>query len=173
MRQSTQIPLRGWLALLAISWTIGAGFFLAAWRGSVAADGFRHAPTCTEAQAFTQTRCQVTLNGEMTGLTSSSAQIDVAGRHVTANVGLAGKISDVRGVPVQVAMYQGHVMHVEGPGLSFDGAANPGANADDQRTGGVVAVILSTVLIGVNLLIVRVMTGRWPAWAGPPLIPKG
>jgi hypothetical protein len=110
----------------------------------------------------------VTIDGTMTGLTSVLAQADVAGHHVETTIRLATEIPDVRGVPVQVTMYRGQVAHIEGPGLSIDGWANPTVKAHEQRGLGWDTLVASTLLVGVNLLLVRFKTGRWPGWSSPP-----
>ncbi|WP_426513424.1 hypothetical protein ACPPVO_24135 [Dactylosporangium sp. McL0621] len=138
---------------MAIFWTVGACLLLAAWRSGVAEDRARHAPTCPEGQAFTPAECQITFDGTMTGLTHDRAEMDVGGRRATAKVTLSGEISDVRGVPVRVTLYQGKVIHIEGQRLKIDTGDAPATNHTNLRNFGMFCIVGGAALAGANLLL--------------------
>ena len=144
---------RAALAVLAVFWTVGAILLVASWRSAVAEERARQAPTCSESQLFTSAECQITLPGTMTRLTHEQAKMDVNGRHVSASVTLAGQLSDVAGLPVQVTFYRGEPIHIEGWDLTIDTNRAPSSSRETFRGIGMGFLILGTVLVGVNVLL--------------------
>jgi hypothetical protein len=153
------LTIREALVLMAVLWAVGGCLLVAAWRSGAAERKASSAPTCTEAQAFTPAECRVTLEGTMTRLTHDRADIDVAGRHITATVSLAGTVEDVPGVAVQVTMYRGKAIHVQGPHLNFDTADAPATTRSDLQ-GFATAFFLGGALLAAGNVLLGAVQGR-------------
>lgn len=141
------------LAALALFWTVGACLLVASWRSAGAEDRVRDAPTCSEGQLFTATECRITLDGTMTSLTSDRAEMDVGGRHVSANVTLSGTIPDVSGAQVRVTLYRGKPIHIVGQDLKIDTDDAPATSHRDFLNAGLFCLIGGGFLVGANVLI--------------------
>ena len=139
--------------MMAVLWTVGACLLVAAWRNGIAEQMASRAPVCAEGQAFTPTPCQVTLDGTMIGLTTHKADVDVAGRHITAEVSLSGPKTDVSGVAVRVTMYQGKVIHIQGERLNFDTEDAPATHHSNLLNSGIGVILLGSFLAGGNVLL--------------------
>jgi hypothetical protein len=146
--------------MLALFWTVGACFLLAAWRTAVAEDRVRQAPICSQSQLFTAADCQITRDGTMTSLTSSRAEIDLGGHHVSASVRIKGTISDVSGMPVRATPYRGRVVHIDGHDLNVDTDDSPTSNLTFFRELGMFFIIVGALLVGANVLIGSIGQGR-------------
>ncbi|WP_406046124.1 hypothetical protein OG799_17530 [Micromonospora sp. NBC_00898] len=149
------LPAKGrfLLVALAVFWTVGAFLLLASWRSAAAENRARQAPTCSESQLFTSAECQITLHGTMAGLTHDQAKMDVSGRHISANVTLAGQLPDVAGVPVRVTFYRGEPIHIEVLDLKIDTNRAPSSSRETFQIIGMFFLIGGTVLVGANVLL--------------------
>jgi hypothetical protein len=153
MSGNRPLTIREAAAVMAVFWTVGACLLVAAWRSGIAEQRASRAPLCAEGQAFTPTHCQVTLDGTMTGLTADKADVDIAGRHITAEVSLAGPKPDVSGVAVRVTMYQGKVIHIQGEQLNFDTEDAPPTHRSNLQNFGIAAILVGSLLAGGNVLL--------------------
>jgi hypothetical protein len=147
------VTARKVLAALAVVWTVGVAFLVASWFDATAQNRVRHAPTCSQSQLFTSADCRVTLDATMTALTDGHAAMDIGERHVSADVTLNGQLPDVVGLRVQVTLYRGEPVHVEGSGLKIDTNAAPATGVGEARFFGLACLIGGTFLVGTNALL--------------------
>ncbi|GAA0917109.1 hypothetical protein [Virgisporangium aurantiacum] len=147
------LTIREAAAVMAVLWAVGACLLVAAWRSGIAEQRASRAPVCAEGQEFTPVYCQVTLDGTMTGLTADKADVDVAGRHITAEVSLSGSKSDVSGVAVRVTMYRGKVIHIQGERLNFDTEDAPATRRWNLQNFAAGAFLIGFFLAPVNVVL--------------------
>jgi hypothetical protein len=114
MRAKWRVPLIVFVSVTGAFWLIALPLLLLGWRSSVDAERARNAPECTESQVFSKTYCSITLPGTITKITSSELVVTVAGRSISSAVTLAGNLPHTpHGIPAQVTIYRGKVIHVE------------------------------------------------------------
>jgi hypothetical protein len=127
-------PLIAGLSVAAALWIVGGALQFASWRSGVTAERARHAPLCSTSEVFADIRCQITLPATMTKITGGEIDVTVAGRAVSAPVTLSGGKPDAsRGIPVQVTIYRGRVIHVAGEDLRVDTNYAPSTKSGDYR----------------------------------------
>jgi hypothetical protein len=144
----------GWWVLLAlvVAWAVGGALLLAGRRTSAEAQRVRDAPACSAAETLTAAPCQSRLSGTVVSFTHEEVEVDVDGQRLTMRIMVSGEITDQIGTPVQVTLYGGQPIHVEGVGLSVDARGSPATHAFNYFGVGFAIIFISTFLIGVNAL---------------------
>ena len=143
MRAGWRVPLIVGVSVTGPFWLAAAALLLASWRSSVAEDWASDAPTCASSQVFTETSCRITLPGTMTKITSGELDVTVDGRSIRSAVTLAGNLPHTpHGIPVQVTIYRGRVIHVEDEaGLFVDTNAAPGTKSLNYLNFGICCLV--------------------------------
>jgi hypothetical protein len=149
----------GSLAVLAAGW-IMAGVALIAQRQAEAQQRrVDRAPVCESSQVFSGAPCRAAVNGTVTTLSTTQAEVDAGGRHLTMVVSLHHVDGSAPGTPVQVTMYQGAPIRLDGDHVYINAKDSPADRVNDARETGRAMMYLGTLLGGANLTIA--LAARW------------
>jgi hypothetical protein len=131
-------PLIVGVSVTGVFWVVGGSLLLASWRSGLEAERARDAPICADSQAFSGAECRATAAGMLTKLTSGEMDVTVDGRSISSAVTLSGQLpSTSPAIPVEVTIYRGRVIHIEGEtNLSVDTDAAPSTKSVDYRNFG-------------------------------------
>jgi hypothetical protein len=129
------MPLIVGVSMAWTFWVIGGVLLLASWRIGVGAQRARDAPICAHSEVFSGANCRVTMPGELTKFTGSEMDVTVDGRSIRSGVTIKGPLPGTSpAIPVQVTIYRGRVIHVEGEThLSVDTDAAPSTRSTNYR----------------------------------------
>jgi hypothetical protein len=153
MRAKWRVPLIVFVSVTGAFWLIALPLLLVSWRAGVDAERARNAPECTESQVFSATYCRITLPGTITTITNSRLVVTVAGRSIKSTVTLTGNQPHTgHGIPAQVTIYRGKVIHVEsGTPLFVDTDAAPSTKALNYRTFGIIVMVAGLAVGGYSV----------------------
>lgn len=146
---------------LAVIWSIAAYLFLSARQDTIDQDRLNLAPTCSDSEMFTPAQCRITVDGTIVALSYSDATIQIDGRQLPMKVSFAGTVPATP-LPVQVTLYQGRPVRVDGLSLTIDAADSFAANArNDLMDAWVLAIAgpLGIVLVSLPRIVERLGTG--------------
>jgi hypothetical protein len=141
---------RSW-GVLAVALAAGACLLLVAGTNAIGEYRLRHAPACPQSEVFTSTACQVTLDGTVISLSRTEALLEVEGHQLSMPVAIVGPIPDGP-IPVQVTLYRGQPVRVEGPGLSVDAAGSYARNTEMFLFFGMAALVVGGTIGGLLLV---------------------
>jgi hypothetical protein len=134
-------PLVVGVSVAGAFWLIAGSLMLASWRSRVREERARAAPVCAEDQVFTGQNCRITVPGLLTRFTHSQMDVTVAGHDLSAGVTISGTLPDTSpAIPVDVTIYRGRVIHIEGTRVYVDTNAAPTTKAVDYRNFGYIFV---------------------------------
>ncbi|MFC5003087.1 hypothetical protein ACFPIJ_35305 [Dactylosporangium cerinum] len=121
---------RALLVMVAVTTLVGAGLLLLAWRSDVEGRRMRDAPQCAPAQVFTSAKCRAVLDGTVTWITTSQAQVDVDGHHLTMPTAPFKNLPAAGERPARATLYRGKVVRVEADGRLFNATDTPQDSRD-------------------------------------------
>jgi hypothetical protein len=148
-------PLIVGVAVAWTFWLIGGSLLLASWRSNVGAERARNAPICAPGQVFSRAECRVTVAGDLTKFTSSVMVVTVGGRSISSGVTINGSLPGTSpAISVEVTIYRGRVIHVEGAAnltedaasLSVDTDAAPATRSWNYRNFGFCFLVFGTAV---------------------------
>lgn len=117
----------------------------------------RSAPVCAPNEAFASTSCRVVLAGTVTKLTHYSVGLNIDGHEVSMAVLLSGdeSLSHFDGTHVQITMYRGEPLHVEGSGLNMDARGSPAKGTETYRIGASFFLLVGLLAVCADLVMAK------------------
>jgi hypothetical protein len=130
---------------------VGVGLLIAAGVNAIGVYRLQHASTCSQWEIFVPSAdCKITLDGTVVDLTPTQAVLDVQGRQLTMPLRIHGPVPDaaVASIPVQVTIYRGQPVHMEGPSLDVDADGSASSNAEMFLLFGMAALVVGGMFGG-------------------------
>ncbi|GAA3454763.1 hypothetical protein [Dactylosporangium matsuzakiense] len=152
-RRPIVLPVWGSLAILALGWAVAGVALIAQRQAEAQQRRAEQAPVCAATEIFSGTSCRATVAGTMTALSLRQALVDVDGRPLTMTVSLHRIDSYVPGTPVQVTLYRGVPVRLDGDRIHIDAVDSPADRVADARETIPVAIYFGTLAGGVNLIV--------------------
>ncbi|WP_433222975.1 hypothetical protein ACQP00_24910 [Dactylosporangium sp. CS-047395] len=153
------LSVRASLAVLALGWLVAGVALIAQRQAEAQLRRAEQAPVCAPDQVFAGDACRAGLDGTVTALSTRAAEVDAGGRHLTFAVSLHRIDISAPGTPVQVTVYRGVPIRIDGDRIHVDAEDSPADRVDDAREFVRAAIYLGTVLGGLNLIIS--LATRW------------
>lgn len=128
--------------VLAVLFAAGPCLLLAAGMNAIGEYRLDHAPVCSPSEMFTPASCQVTLDGTVVNLSRTQALLEVQGHRLSMRAAIVGPVPDtLEPIPVQVRLYRGRPVHIEGAALSVDADGSYARNTQMFLILGAVALV--------------------------------
>ncbi|MEV4518485.1 hypothetical protein AB0K00_57200 [Dactylosporangium sp. NPDC049525] len=149
----------GSLAVLAVGWVVAGVAVIAQRQAEAQQRRVDQAPACEASQVFSGVTCRAVVDGTVTALSTRQAEVDTGGRHLTVAVSLHQVDGSVPGTPVQVTVYRGAPIRLDGDHVHINAEDSPADRLADAREFARAAMFLGTFLGGGNLIIALAV--RW------------
>ncbi|MGI5240096.1 hypothetical protein [Dactylosporangium sp. CA-139066] len=143
----------GSVACLATSWVMVGAALIVQRQAEAQQRRVDQAPVCESPQVFSGTACRAVVEGTVTALSTKQAEIDAGGWHLTMVVSRDQLDGLAPGTPVQVTVYRGAPIRLDGDRVHIDAVHSPADRRNNARTTVRAMVSLGTLLGAGNLVI--------------------